>query len=92
MDGQVGSPCCPRDSQEPYPTPQFKSINSLALNLLYGPILTSIHDYWKNHIIKNNYNSNYVLLFTTHEVVVNLHCWFKATSVSPYDHSTRDQV
>ena len=31
------------------PTPQFKSINSLALSLLYGPALTSIHDYWKNH-------------------------------------------
>ena len=31
------------------PTPQFKSINSLALNFLYGPALTSIHDYWKNH-------------------------------------------
>ena len=27
---------------------QFKSINSSALNLLYGPTLTSIHDYWKN--------------------------------------------
>ena len=38
-----------RDSQESSPTPQFKSINSLALNLLYGPALTSIHDYWKNH-------------------------------------------
>ena len=31
------------------PTPQFKSINSLALSILYGPTLTSIHDYWKNH-------------------------------------------
>ena len=31
------------------PTPQFKSINSLVLSLLYGPTLTSIHDYWKNH-------------------------------------------
>ena len=29
------------------PTPQFKSINSLALNPLYGPTLTSVHDYWK---------------------------------------------
>ena len=29
---------------------QFKSINSLALSFLYGPTLTSIHDYWKNHI------------------------------------------
>ena len=27
----------------------FKSINSLALSFLYSPILTSIHDYWKNH-------------------------------------------
>ena len=28
---------------------QFKSINSSALNFLYSPTLTSIHDYWKNH-------------------------------------------
>ena len=28
---------------------QFESISSLALSLLYGPTLTSIHDYWKNH-------------------------------------------
>ena len=27
--------------------PQFKIINSLAFSLLYGPTLTSIHDYWK---------------------------------------------
>ena len=39
----------PRDSQESSPTPQFKSINSSALSLLYGPTFTSIHDYWKNH-------------------------------------------
>ena len=37
------SPCSPRDSQESYPEPQFESINSLALSLLYGPTLTSIH-------------------------------------------------
>ena len=48
-DWLVLSPCSPRDSQESSPTPQFKSINSLALSLLYGPTLTSIHDYWKNH-------------------------------------------
>ena len=29
------------------PIPQFKSINSLVLSLLYHPTLTSIHDYWK---------------------------------------------
>ena len=31
------------------PTPQFKSINSLALSFLYSATLTSIHDNWKNH-------------------------------------------
>ena len=31
------------------PTPQFKSINSSALRILYTPTLTSIHDHWKNH-------------------------------------------
>ena len=31
------------------PTPQFKSIKSLALSFLYSPTLTSIHYYWKNH-------------------------------------------
>ena len=45
----LGSPCSLRDSQESSPTPHFKSINSLAFSFLYGPILTSIHDYWKNH-------------------------------------------
>ena len=34
--------------KESSPTPQFKSINSSALSFLYGPTLTSIHDYWKN--------------------------------------------
>ena len=31
------------------PTSQFKSINSSTLSFLFGPTLTSIHDYWKNH-------------------------------------------
>ena len=39
----------PWKSQESSPTPQFKSINSSALSLLYGPTLTSIYDHWKNH-------------------------------------------
>ena len=36
-------------TQESSPTPQFKSINSLALSFLHSPTLTSIHDHWKNH-------------------------------------------
>ena len=47
QNGLVGSPCSPRDSQESSPTPQFKSINSLALCFLHSPTLRSIHDYWK---------------------------------------------
>ena len=39
-DWLVWSPCSPRDSQESFPAPQFESINSLALSLLYGTPLT----------------------------------------------------
>ena len=49
QNGLAGSLCSPRDSQESSPTPQFKTINSSALSFFYGPALTSIHDYWKNH-------------------------------------------
>ena len=45
----VWSPYHPRDSQAPSPTPQFNSIISLVFSLLYGPTLTSKHDYWKNY-------------------------------------------
>ena len=43
------TPCSPRDSQEFSSAPQFESISSLVLSLLYGPALTHAHDYWKNH-------------------------------------------
>ena len=36
-------------TQESWPVPQFKSISSSGFSLLYGPNLTSMHDYWKNH-------------------------------------------
>ena len=49
LDGLVGCPCSPRDSQESSPTPQFRSINSSVLRFLYSLILISIHDFWKNH-------------------------------------------
>ena len=48
LDWLIWSPCCPRDSEESSPA-QFKSISSSKLSLLYGPTLTSIHDYWKNY-------------------------------------------
>ena len=35
--------------KEPSPTPQLESICSSRLSLLYGPALSTIHDYWKSH-------------------------------------------
>ena len=73
QDGLLGFPSCPRDSQESSPTPQFKSISSLALSILYGPSLTSVHDYWKNHsfdqtrCIQNTKNMAYIMLEETLE-------------------------
>ena len=49
QDWLVLSPCCWRDSQEFSPTLQLESINPSVLSLLYGPTLTSIHEYRKNH-------------------------------------------
>ena len=38
-----------KGSQESSPTLQFNSINSSAFSPPCGPILTTIHDYWKKH-------------------------------------------
>ena len=38
-----------RGSQESSPIPQFKRISFSALSFLYGPTLTSIHNYGRNH-------------------------------------------
>ena len=43
-------PCCPRDSQESSPASQFQGIKNSVLSLFYCSGLTSVHDYWKNHI------------------------------------------
>ena len=47
-------------SQEFSPVPQFKSINTLLLCLLYSPTLTSVHDYRKNHSF--DYMNNWFLI------------------------------
>ena len=44
LDWLVWSYCSPRDSREYSPAPQFKSINSSTLSLLYAPILPLL---WK---------------------------------------------
>ena len=45
---EVELPYDSRDFQESSPAPQFRNISSLVLILLYGPALSSVHDYWKN--------------------------------------------
>ena len=61
LDGLVGSPCSPVDSQESFPTPQFKSISFSVLSFLYSPPLTSIYDYWKNHSFACGFDSGPLL-------------------------------
>ena len=51
----------PRDSQESSPALQFKSISSSVFNLLYGPTLTSVQDYWKNLGFSVNFNRKLTL-------------------------------
>ena len=48
-DGLVGSPCCPRGSQESSPGPQFKGINSSVLCLRYSSAFTIVRDHWEDH-------------------------------------------
>ena len=45
---QVDCLAVPETLKNP-PAPSFESINSLVLSLPFGPTLTSIHNYWKNH-------------------------------------------
>ena len=61
-------PCCPKDSQESSPASQCKRISSLVLGLLYGPTLTPIHDYRKNHSL------DYMDLCHQSDVCFLIHC------------------
>ena len=36
--------------QESSPPTHLGSVDALVLSLLYGPAVTSVHDYWKNHV------------------------------------------
>ena len=53
-----------RDSQESSSTPQFKSINSSVLSFLYSPTLTSISDYWMEHIFQEKNSEINSVIFT----------------------------
>ena len=55
-----------RTLQKSSPTSQFKCINSSVLSFLYGPLLTSIHNYWNNH--SYTYCLLYSLILKKHKV------------------------
>ena len=48
-----------------FSAPQFKSINSSVLSLLYGPTLTSVHDYWKEQSTVHDYWKEQSISLTT---------------------------
>ena len=54
-----------QETHESSPIPQFKSISSLVLSLLYSPTLTSIHDYWENHSFDTKEYECFILIAST---------------------------
>ena len=75
-----------RGTRESSPAPEFKSSNSLALSLLYGPTLTSVHDYWENHsfdytaVLCQQSDSRFIITFlpkSKHLLIL----WLQSTSV-----------
>ena len=65
-DWLVWSPYCLRNSQEPSPALHLDSINLLALSLLYGLTLASIHDCCQKAVTKWNFVGKVMsLLFNT---------------------------
>ena len=80
-----------RTPQESSVAPQFENINSSVLSLLYGPTLTSVHDYRKNHSLAKqtfvskvmsllfNMLSRFVIAFLPRSKCV-LISWLQSTS------------
>ena len=66
QDWLVWSSCCPRDSQESFPAPQFKSINSLVLSFFMVQLL---HPYTSTR-------KTIALTKWTFVSIMKLNCWF----------------
>ena len=62
QNGLVGSPYSPRDSQEPSPTPQFKSINSYVLSFL--------HPFTSSQSTRLRLSRNFCSMFSSRNFVV----------------------
>ena len=84
-DWLVWSPCSPEISQESPPTPQFQSINCLALSLLYGPTLTFICDLpWS--LIK----SRWLQMSESKPLISTLLSWISSPAKPPFNKVTRN--
>ena len=86
VDWLVWSPCCLTDSQQSL-APQFESISSLVLSLLYGLTLISVCDYWKNHSFVSkvmsllfNTLSRFVIAFLPKIKHLNVISWLQSPS------------
>ena len=67
----IWSPCCPRDSQESSPAPQFERISSSVLSLLYGPNLTSVQ------AGSPHYTMDFAIYITFHSTLCGSCCVWK---------------
>ena len=67
----IWSPCCPRDSQESSPAPQFERISSSVLSLLYGPNLTSVQ------VGSPHYTMDLAVYITFHSTLCGSCCVWK---------------
>jgi len=74
-------------TQESSITPQFKNIGSLVVNFLYGPTLTSIDDYWKNHSFDGPLSAKWCLCFLICCLGLS-QLFFQGASKAPWKSST----
>ena len=93
QDGLVGSPCSPRDSQQSSPTPQFKSINFLALSFL---LVQLSHPYMTTgkttaltrqtvsvdaNSLKSNSKRKHLCTLSHNQSLTDICCYFHLTDV-----------
>ena len=84
-DWLVWSPCSPGVSQESSPTPQFKSLNCLALSILYGPTLIFICDLPWNLI-----KSRGLQMSEPRPLISTLLSWISFPAKPPFNKVTRN--
>ena len=97
------SPCSPRDLHESSPAPQFKSIISSVLFILYGPALISVGDYQEGQRLTDFCQENTQVIVNTpflnirddftheHYQMFNTKVWLITFSVAKYREAAHSQ-